>query len=313
MKGRTVRGFQAALVCTAVAAACASEEGNDFRLPVNGIGATAGKNGDGGAAGSSAGFGGNGSGGKGGTANTGGASSGGSGGKPQGGAGGGGGGTTGGGGSGGSGVAGDCSALEAEGGATSEVEGSLHVEVRMGNADVHANNQPGGVFHVVNGTDAAVSLPGLMVRYFFVSEFDCEATLEYQPTVTDFRLQNPHVEASKSDVEIEVVAVAENEQGCDAYVEVRFSAPESLAAGQAATFDFWSKPPDYETMNDQSNDASWGACSTKVVPWEAVPLYQDDVLIWGDEPYRGGEGGEGGAGVGGYTGEGGAPAGGQSG
>jgi hypothetical protein len=323
MKGRTVRGFQTLLVCMALAAACASEEGNDFHGPVNGTGATAGKNNDGGAAGASAGFGGTGSGGKGGTANSGGTSSGGNGsaggigGKPNGGASGGGaGGTTGGGGSGGSGIAGDCSALNAEGGATSEIEESLHIELRMGNTDIHANNQPGGVFHVVNGTDAAVSLPGLKVRYFFVSEFDCQMTLGYELTVTDYRLQNPHVEAAKGDVQVEVVAVADNGQGCDAYVEIRFSAPESLAAGQYASFDIWSMPPSYDIENDQSNDASYGACSTAVVPWEAVPLYQNDVLIWGDEPYtpgEGGAGGVGGVGSGGDSGGGGAPVGGQSG
>ena len=76
-----------------------------------------------------------------------------------------------------------------------------------------------------------------------------------------------------------------------------------------------STPPDDTTQNDQSNDASFGACSTNVVPWEGVPLYQDGVLVWGEEPYSGGgEGGEGGeGGMGGDTGEAGAPAGGQSG
>jgi hypothetical protein len=317
MKGRTVRGFQIAFVCTALAAACASEEKNDFNSPVKGSGGSAGKNGNGGSAGSSAGngFGGTNTGGKGGTSGGGAAGKGGTSGSNGGSSNGGtsNGGSSGGGGSGGTGVAGDCSALEGEGGATSEIAASLHVEVKMDGADEHDKNQPKATFNVVNGSDATVSLLDLKVRYFFVSEFDCGTTVDYEPVVTDFRLQDPHVAGQTSDVGVEVVAVAANGAGCDAYIEFTFFAPESLAAGQHAAFSIYSKPPneDYETETDQSNDASYGACSSAVVPWEAVPLYQDDLLVWGDEPYTGGEGGEGG--MGGSTGEGGAPSGGQTG
>ncbi len=316
MKGRTVRGFQMALVCTVLGAACASEEGNDFNRPIpgnsggGGKGGSAGKGGSGGTAGAgteaNGGSSSGGTPGKGGTTGSGGNAAGGKGGDGSGG-------TSG---SGGSGVAGDCSALNAEGGATGEIAESLHVEVQMDSIDPHDKNQPKVIFNVVNGTDAAVSLLDLKVRYFFVSEFDCEDTVAYQPKVDDFRLQSPHVGAQTSDVGVEVVAVAENGAGCDAYIEFSFSAPESLAAGQYAAFKIHSEPPnnDYETEADQSNDASYGACSSGVVPWATVPLYQDDLLIWGDEPYSGGAGGEGGGGgVGGDPGVGGAPVGGQPG
>lgn len=328
MKGLTARGFQIALLGTVLGVACASED-NDFLSPVSGGGrggatsAGAGGKSAGGAGGSGAsqGFGGanqgnsgaasgGGTAGKGGTSNAGGSSAG-TAGSANGGTANGGtsnGGTSGGSaGSAGNGAAGDCSALEGEGGASSAIAEAMHVELKMGSSDIHANNQPGGTFFIVNGSSDTAKLSSLSARYFFVSEFDCTTTLEYVPHVTYYHLQNPYVAAKTSDVDVEVVSVEDNGSGCNAYIEFKFLAPESLASGQYAEFGVYSTPPNYQVKNDQSNDPSYGACSTQRVPWKAVPLYENGVLIWGDEPYgSGGEGGEGGAGgEGGMGGEGG--------
>jgi hypothetical protein len=301
MKHRHARAFTTALFGIAIAVSCASQEEGDNFSPSGSRGGSGGTGGKGGSS-STSGSGGTSSGGKGGTTGTGGNSTGGTstGGNSSGGTSSGG---TAGGGSGG-GSAGDCSALTAgEGGSGAgvDVDSILHVEVKMNEAN--ADSQPNQTFHIVNGTDAAVPLDMLTLRYYFTAEFDCTDTLEYSPTVNTCQLQDPY-EAATCDVE--VFAVGPNGSNCDAYMEFSVTAPADLASGQYAMLSFHTAPPnnDYST-NDQSNDASFGACGSAVVPWTSVTLFQDGQLVWGEEPYTG-EGGAGGqGGQGGQDGQGG--------
>ncbi|HEV8247628.1 MAG TPA: hypothetical protein VGP93_17760, partial [Polyangiaceae bacterium] len=42
---------------------------------------------------------------------------------------------------------------------------------------------------------------------------------------------------------------------------------------------------------DQSNDYSFGACTSAFVPWLVTPAYENGALVWGTEPDTGGGGG----------------------
>jgi hypothetical protein len=279
-----------------VAVACAGEEqDSDF---------SGGKGGSGGSGGSTTGKGG--SGGSGGSTISKGGSSG-SAGSSSGGSSGSGGSTAGSGGStagtnaggapaGGSGGEPDLGACDV--GGASFGDGVLRADFQAGSLSTTQN--PGGTVHIYNDTGSAMAESEFTFRYYFTSEFACDDADEHSVEVYDFRRQNPHDDTpGKSDVDVTTVVIGDNGGGCDAYFEFVFSV--DLADGQYAAFNWGSTPPDYNTAANQSNDASFGSCSTEPVPWTATPVYVNDVLTWGEEPDSGG-GGQGGGGAGGAGG-----------
>jgi hypothetical protein len=186
--------------------------------------------------------------------------------------------------------------------------GVLRVDYQANSSD--AAGQPGGVAHVVNDSGDAIAASEFAWRYYFTSEFSCSDAGDTVVELYDFRRQNPHEAeiVDKGDVTFDVVTVGDSGSGCDAYIE--FSVTMDLAAGQYATFSFGTQPPnnDYSShVTDQSNDASFGGCSSEPSAWPATPLYLDGVLTWGEEAYEGPDGGGGAGGGTGVGGAGGAP------
>ncbi len=199
------------------------------------------------------------------------------------------GGNTGGtGGTGGTASMGDC---EATGG-----DGELSVDFKASNFD--PAQQPGGNIEIHNDTGEAIAESEFSVRYYFTSEFACADAADTIVNVYDFRRQMPHDDSpGTGDVDTNVVTLGANGNGCDAYIEFVFTI--DLAVDQYATLNFGVAPPnnDYNTPSNQSNDPTYGACTSAFVPWVTMPLYIDDVLTWGEEPDVG-AGGAGGAGGG---------------
>lgn len=157
-------------------------------------------------------------------------------------------------------------------------------------------DDPGGEIRLLNASTAAVPLSELSLRYWFTSEFTCaQTTDQFTVYIDDFRFQMPHVEKSKSDVTIDVVALDTGAPGCEAYFELGFTAATgSLEPNQYAAISYHTQLPIYDRTHSQANDYSYGACTTTHVYWEKITVYRDGRLITGVPP--GGGGGDGGAG-----------------
>lgn len=166
-------------------------------------------------------------------------------------------------------------------------------------------DEPGGEIHLQNASSAEVPLSELSLRYWFTSEFACDQTVdELVVTINDFRLQNPHVEKSKSDITIDVIALGTVGSGCDVYFELGFTAAAgSIEPDQYAAISYHSQLPIYTRTHSQANDYSYGACTTTHVYWEKITVYRDGRLVAGVPPAgTGGEGGAGGESSGGMGG-----------
>jgi hypothetical protein len=167
-----------------------------------------------------------------------------------------------------------------------------------------ATDDPGGQFHVVNATDDLVDLRELTLRYWFRSEFACDQTTDAMTVnVVTFQFHNPFENKTMSDVSTRVVSLGTGAPGCDAYFEVGFDANVgSLEPAQYALVGYFAQIPIYTRSHDQSNDYSYGACTTMPVYFDRVTLYRSGRLVSGREPGGGGEGGAGGEGGGGMGG-----------
>jgi hypothetical protein len=171
----------------------------------------------------------------------------------------------------------------------------VRVDYKAGARQV--TEEPGGEIRLQNETTAEIPLSELRFRYWFTSEFTCALTSDqFAVMIDDFRLQNPHVEKAKPDVTIRVVSLGTGAPGCDAYFELGFAAAAgSLEPNQYAAISYHSQIPIYDRTHSQTNDYSYGACTTNHVYWERITVYRDGRLVAGREP-PGGGGGEGGAG-----------------
>jgi hypothetical protein len=163
-------------------------------------------------------------------------------------------------------------------------------------ADTRAvTDDPSGQFHVVNGTDDNIPLDELKLRYWFHSEFTCAVTAEDAAVmVVTAQLQNPFANLDISDVTNAVVTLGTGSPGCDAYFEIGFSSDEPLEPDQYVLIGYFFQVQNYTRPHDQSNDYSYGACTTTPVFFERVTLYRAGRLVSGRPPD--GSGGEGGAG-----------------
>jgi hypothetical protein len=300
MRRQEFRWLLSLFTAATVAAACAGEE-HDSKFEAQG------NNGGRGGSGGSTSKGGSSSTSKGGSGGSSSTSKGGSGeeaGASTGGSGGTGGSTAGtsaggisGGGSGGQSNTGDCDV-----GGAGFGDDALRVELEA--SSVQSSEQPGGDFRIVNDSGSAIAESEFSLRYYFTSEFPCDDAAQTVVQVYDFRRQMPHDDSpGAGDVVKNVVVVGANGEGCDVYVEFVFTI--DLATEQYATLNFGTFPPnnDYNShTSDQSNDASFGACTTMSVPWTSTPLFVDDVLTWGEEPETGAGGGGNAGGAGGAGG-----------
>ena len=179
---------------------------------------------------------------------------------------------------------------------------TLHLDYQASMRAV--TEDPEGTFQVVNGTLQPIPLSELTVRYWFHSEFTCSETTDRMlVNVVAFQFDNPYAAKTTADVTKTVVALGSGAPGCDAYFELGFpTTTGSLAPNQMATVKYFAQIPIYETSrpHDQSNDYSYGACTTDTVFFEKVTLYRTGRLVSGSEPGGdGGAGGEGGGGMGG--------------
>jgi hypothetical protein len=163
---------------------------------------------------------------------------------------------------------------------------------------------PSGQFHVVNATDDSIPLNELKVRYWFHSEFTCTVTAEDAAVmVVTAQLQNPFANLDFSDVTNTVVTLGTGDPGCDAYFEIGFaSGAGELEPDQYALIGYFFQVMNYTRTHDQSNDYSYGACTTTPVYFDRVTLYRSGRLVSGREPGSGGEGGAGGESSGGMGG-----------
>ena len=179
----------------------------------------------------------------------------------------------------------------------------VRVDYKAGARQV--TEEPGGEIRLQNETTAAIPLSELSFRYWFTSEFTCVLTTDqWSVFIDDFRLQNPHVEKAKPDVTISVVPLGTGAPGCDAYFALGFSAAAgSLEPNQYAAISYHSQIPIYDRTHSQTNDYSYGACTTTHAYWERITVYRNGRLVAGREPTgvggEGGAGGEGGGGMGG--------------
>ncbi|HEX6767556.1 MAG TPA: cellulose binding domain-containing protein, partial [Polyangiaceae bacterium] len=180
----------------------------------------------------------------------------------------------------------------------------LRIDYKAGTKPV--TEDPDGVFHLVNETGRDIPLSELTFRYWFHSEFTCaQTTSQWRTNVVHFQLDNPYKQMNMPDVTTRVVSLDSGAPGCDAYFELGFaSAAGVLAADQTAVVNYYAQIGIYDKPHDQSNDYSYGACTTTFVFWDRVTVYRNGRLVGGTPP--GGGGGEGGAGgEGGMSGSGG--------
>jgi hypothetical protein len=170
---------------------------------------------------------------------------------------------------------------------------------------VPVTNDPDIELRLRNGTNDAIPLTDLAIRYWFQSEFTCaETTDSMMVNITHFSVQPPFVGKSNSDVTTRVVTLGTGSPGCDAYFELGFAASAgSLETAQFATITLFAQLGLFTRPHNQANDWSYGACTTTPVYWDKITLYRDGRLVSGREPDgaggEGGTGGDGGAGMGG--------------
>jgi hypothetical protein len=303
-----LRPLGLSLACLGLSFACATAQDDPFLQGTGGRIDTAGKGGGGATAGTAGQTGKGGATGKGGTGGSSGAPG-------KGGAGG----TSGGGTGGTDGGAGDPGSSGADAGGMGGAPGpdpcapegtppELHVLLQNGSSV--ATSDPTGDFRLVNGTDDDLPLSEMSFRYYFTSEFDCEDTLaNTNVNITYFQLQNPFVEVGAAAITNSVVQLEERGRYCDVYFEIGFSdtAP-ALEPEQEAAIGLWTQVAIFTTAHDQTNDFSFGACTTKRVWWDRITVYRDGVRVSGTGPANdsgeGGAGGQGGqGGLGGAGGE----------
>jgi hypothetical protein len=168
----------------------------------------------------------------------------------------------------------------------------------------------------VNDTDADLALTDVTIRYYFTSEFECAETLEkMEITITHFQIYNPqYVDPADDNVIKRVVELEDHANTCDAYFELSFAdTTPALEPGGEAALGLYTAIPIYDgPAHDQSNDFSFGACTTMPAWWDRVTVYNGDERVSGtspdNDPAEGGAGGQGGqagqAGQGGQAGRG---------
>lgn len=310
-----LRPLGLSLACLGLSLACATAQDDPFLQGAGGRVDTAGKGGAGATAGTAGQTGKGGNAGKGGSAGSaGGAGKGGSGGSGAGsggvaGTGGGGGEETGSSGADAGGMGG------APGPDPCAPEGTppeLHVLLQNDRARV--TDEPGAKVWLVNDTEDDVPLNELALRYYFTSEFECADTVEaMQVNVTYAQVFTPYADLGVASVTAKVVALEDHGNSCDAYFELGFAdTTPALDPNDYAEIGFWTRIPiDDGTVRDQTNDFSFGACTTKLAWWDRVTVYRDGVRVSGTGPDNdtgeggaGGQGGQGGlAGAGGEAGD----------
>jgi len=170
----------------------------------------------------------------------------------------------------------DCATSSCSGGVCDEGCGDcISTELRQGatnNPDQYLRPYP----RLLNTGDEPIPLAELEIRYYFTNDgasstHACNCWFAASPS-------------SCNTLNMQVVETATSTVNADHYIRMTFPTSTQIIqiGGSAGVWEVGCHADDWYAFN-QSNDYSYTGSTTFVV-WDQVTVYQNGVLIWGDEP-----------------------------